>query len=286
MLKTTESSTIYDVGMNNGDDAAYYLHEGFNVVAIEADPLLCEQAEKRFQSYVDNKQLTILNIGIGAASGAMDFWVCENKSVFSSFNKEVASRNNYSVHAVSVQVETLDAVFEEYGVPYFLKVDIEGNDKYCLDALLPEHSPQYISVEDNGSIANLEKMHRLGYSHFKFISQYNYLPVEINPCPETIEFKKKFKFSLSNQLSSRIFRKLIRSKIYKKYNPLYQATRYHFPEGASGPFGEHTLGSWLTFEEALDTHQHFRNMFESNQPSIFWGAKGYSFWMDIHGKKA
>ena len=27
---------IYDVGMNNGDDTAYYLHKGFRVVAVEA----------------------------------------------------------------------------------------------------------------------------------------------------------------------------------------------------------------------------------------------------------
>jgi hypothetical protein len=29
---------IYDVGMNNGDDTAYYLRRGFRVVAIEPNP--------------------------------------------------------------------------------------------------------------------------------------------------------------------------------------------------------------------------------------------------------
>ena len=36
---------IYDVGMNNGDDTAYYLSLGFRTVAIEADPELVEQAK-------------------------------------------------------------------------------------------------------------------------------------------------------------------------------------------------------------------------------------------------
>ena len=35
-----EKNLIYDVGMSNGDDTAYYLHRGFRVVAIEANPLL------------------------------------------------------------------------------------------------------------------------------------------------------------------------------------------------------------------------------------------------------
>src|SRR6266487_2691817 len=39
---------IYDVGMNNGDDTAYYLHQGFRVIAIDADPRSLEAAKHRF----------------------------------------------------------------------------------------------------------------------------------------------------------------------------------------------------------------------------------------------
>jgi hypothetical protein len=39
---------LYDVGMNNGDDTAYYLYKGFRVVAVEADPVLVEAARERF----------------------------------------------------------------------------------------------------------------------------------------------------------------------------------------------------------------------------------------------
>ena len=30
---------VYDVGMNNGDDTAYYLRMGYRVVAFEANPV-------------------------------------------------------------------------------------------------------------------------------------------------------------------------------------------------------------------------------------------------------
>ncbi len=34
---------VYDIGMNNGDDTAYYLSLGFRTVAIEANPELVDQ---------------------------------------------------------------------------------------------------------------------------------------------------------------------------------------------------------------------------------------------------
>ncbi len=43
------SNLIYDVGMNNGDDTAYYLEQGFRVVGIEANPDLAGHCRKRFQ---------------------------------------------------------------------------------------------------------------------------------------------------------------------------------------------------------------------------------------------
>ena len=36
-----DSKVIFDLGMHNGDDTAFYLSRGFNVVALEANPALC-----------------------------------------------------------------------------------------------------------------------------------------------------------------------------------------------------------------------------------------------------
>ena len=60
---------IYDVGMNNGDDTAYYLQRGFRVVAIEADARLAKCAVERFGAQISSGQLRILNIGIAAEEG-------------------------------------------------------------------------------------------------------------------------------------------------------------------------------------------------------------------------
>src|SRR5262249_5480686 len=44
---------IYDVGMNNGDDTAYYLRRGFRVVAIEPNPALVATACERFRREIE-----------------------------------------------------------------------------------------------------------------------------------------------------------------------------------------------------------------------------------------
>jgi hypothetical protein len=62
---------IYDVGMNNGDDTAYYLSLGFRTVAIEANPELVKQAKARFAREVASGRLIILNIGIADREGAL-----------------------------------------------------------------------------------------------------------------------------------------------------------------------------------------------------------------------
>jgi len=48
---------IYDVGMHNGNDIAYYLSRGYPVVSIEADPVLAEKAKNRFAGQLTNKSL-------------------------------------------------------------------------------------------------------------------------------------------------------------------------------------------------------------------------------------
>ena len=39
---------IYDFGMNNGDDVAYYLKKDVRIVGVEANKALCDQVCRRF----------------------------------------------------------------------------------------------------------------------------------------------------------------------------------------------------------------------------------------------
>ena len=41
-MTKTQSDLIYDVGLFNGDDTAYYLYRGYDVVAIDANPVMID----------------------------------------------------------------------------------------------------------------------------------------------------------------------------------------------------------------------------------------------------
>jgi len=55
---------IFDVGMNNGDDAAFYLECGFRVVAVEANEAFCGQVAARFPEAVRDGRLVIQNVAV------------------------------------------------------------------------------------------------------------------------------------------------------------------------------------------------------------------------------
>ena len=96
---------IYDVGMHVGQDTAFYLAKGFNVVAVEANPLLARAGEKKFSSFIRDGRLTILNVGIGAEAGVFPFYVNDTLSEWSSFNKEIGAREG-KFHEITVECVT------------------------------------------------------------------------------------------------------------------------------------------------------------------------------------
>lgn len=120
---------IYDVGMNNGDDTAYYLRRGFRVVAIEPNPALMATAYERFRREIEAGELTILNVGVAAADGELPFWVCLTDSRLSSFDRRDASLDDRRpVEEIRVPCRTFRSILDEFGVPFYLKVDIQGNE--------------------------------------------------------------------------------------------------------------------------------------------------------------
>jgi FkbM family methyltransferase len=120
------SRLIYDVGMNNGDDCAYYLSKGCNVVAIEANPKLVQRARERFGQEIGDRRLFIEWVGIVDQPGNIPFWICDERDVFSSFDAARAGRNGLKCHPIDVECVTFDTILKKYGIPHYLKIDIEG----------------------------------------------------------------------------------------------------------------------------------------------------------------
>ena len=257
-----QDDLVYDVGMNNGDDTAYYLHRGFRVVAVEADPDLCQVAAARFEKEVRDGRLQIVNLGIAAKPGVLDFWICEKNRVWNSFDRKIASRDGLPHHSIQIPCQTFGWILANYGIPHFLKIDIEGHDYLCIEALKGASDlPAYLSVELGNLDRFLVQLTELGYSGFKCISQYHFLPLQLPPVAEQLALEAG------------------------RASGLRQFNGWSFPEGTSGAFGEDTLGRWLDREEVARTHSHYLRLRDQQEKTPFWFGAGYSFWLDLHAKR-
>jgi FkbM family methyltransferase len=214
--RTFRNETIYDVGMHEGQDTAFYLKKGFRVVAVEANRVLTDTASKRFAPFIASDQLSILNVGISdrEADSDLEFFVNDRISEWSSFNRDVAGRDASPIHSVFVQTRTLASIVAEYGPAYYVKIDIEGYDAIALKSLLTvEPKPRYISVE-NGNQGMLGMLVSAGYDRFKYIQQKGISELRVPVSAREGDY-----------------------------------AGHLFPRGASGPFGEETPGHWVTAEQ-------------------------------------
>jgi hypothetical protein len=90
---------------------------------------------------------------------------------------------------ITVEGMNFSKILGLYGIPYYLKVDIEGADVLCLQALKHfESKPKYVSIESSKtSWKNLRNefalLKVLGYSRFKVVPQHATVSQEC-PCPE------------------------------------------------------------------------------------------------------
>jgi FkbM family methyltransferase len=130
-----ECDLIFDLGLFDGSDSEFYLRKGFLVVAVEAQPDLCQQARDRFADAIAAGRLAVVERAIWTATDErIPFYV---HSGWSSAYRQSAERDGGTSGIIEVATITLDALFEQFGVPYYLKCDIEGSRR------LGRHSRQH-----------------------------------------------------------------------------------------------------------------------------------------------
>jgi len=229
------SDLVYDVGMHKGEDTDYYLKKGFRVIAFEADPDLVEQCRNRFEEELKNGKLIVVEGAItelppeDAKDKTIRFFKNKNNSVWGTVADDWADRNELlgtTNEIIEVPVIDFSAYLKEYGIPHYLKVDIEGMDIVCLMALMHfEQKPDYISIESekisfDKLIEEIRLLMQLGYKRFKAVQQQG----------------------ISHQ---------------KEPNPSKEGiyVGHQFSEGSSGLFGADLPSKWKDYKQILDQYK-------------------------------
>lgn len=276
---------IYDVGLGDGSDTAYYLSKNLRVLAIDANPIAVEKAREKFAPAVRAKRLTILNIGISKEPGLLPFWICDSRPEKSSFHRSIPLREGLPHHEITVECRSFSSVLAEFGVPRYLKMDIEANEIHCLRDLCAGDLPEYISFEKSGyEKQKLRLLRELGYTHFKIVSQIHFLPVEFPPSSEQRRYEIACRLANSRNFFVRAARKLgMRHWLDREVSRPRIRGGWSFPPGSSGPLSGETPGSWQAYGEILDTLARAEAARERGDSSIFWRpGESWTFWADFH----
>lgn len=186
MTVRKRANCIFDVGMHRGEDTEYYLKKGFDVVAFEADPRLAQQCRERFAAELATGRLTIVEGAIvdpdagDARPEAVTFFRNVGRSEWGTLDAGWVRRNERqgaASEAITVPAVHFADCLREFGVPHYLKIDIEGADVACLKALRDvAPRPDYVSLEsDKVSFARLrgelDLLSELGYDRFQAVQQ-------------------------------------------------------------------------------------------------------------------
>jgi len=166
-----DNNLIFDLGFHTGTDTQFYLGKEFRVIALEANPDLVARGKKVFRKEIDSGQLVIVNCALSAKKGPISFFINDQKDDWSSTDKDWAEKGGHSVRQVSVNAVTIEGLTDQFGHPYYIKCDIEGEDKAFIDQIVEsKKKPKFLSVEGGGPYY-LKKLGSAGYSHFQIVNQ-------------------------------------------------------------------------------------------------------------------
>jgi len=173
---------IFDLGMHRGEDTQFYLAKGFRVIAFEADPDLVNQCRERFAAELTTGQLRIVAGAIVADPDAASVTFYKNPvvTVWGTTDPAWQARNarmGWESEEITVPAVNFTRCLREFGVPYFIKIDIEGADLLCLRSLAKcAERPDYVSIESSKTALTaiaeeLDILEQLGYTAFKAVQQ-------------------------------------------------------------------------------------------------------------------
>lgn len=243
--------TIFDIGMYDGADTAYYLELGFRVVAVEANPGLVQRAMTRFATEVKTGRLECVQGAIANSEETVELAISGEDLGLSSTVRDLLANRLGTIRVPGI---TMDRLFGDHGVPHLLKVDIEGADGLCVRALSRERRPQYLSFEVGDDPTELiEHARSIGYDRFKVVNQVSFL-------------------ELANQRSIRVrlVRRAIRLMGYENPRRVRRGGRFFISGHSSGPVPWLSDGRWRSADETLRAWNRAR------------GAGELTDWYDIH----
>ena len=168
---------VFDVGACIGTQTQEYLDCGADVIAFEPNPAMQVILHEKFD---DEDRVLIDHRGLWESERVLKFHVSTTNPATSTFIDSVPQyykkfhRSDYVQwdQDIEVPVFTLDRAFELYGIPRFMKIDVESSEEFVLRGMhtvVPFLSFEFYPAPLSTFRVPLELLKALGYSCFNYI---------------------------------------------------------------------------------------------------------------------
>ncbi len=139
ILQTSDSQLVFDVGAHEGFVTQLLTELGYKVLAIEPSQRNVAILQVRFRN---NPDTTVLPVALSSQSGTHHFFESSTGFAFGTLSRKwkaireetVPNKKAYR-KPVTIVTTTLDTLIAQYGVPAFIKIDVEGYEENVLRGL-------------------------------------------------------------------------------------------------------------------------------------------------------
>jgi FkbM family methyltransferase len=164
---------VFDLGANLGERTALFRALGATVVAVDPQPSSVAALNSRFAGDAGVK---VVGKAVAAAPGTYTLRVDKNHTLSTMSSEWIeavraSGRFDGAEWSDSIEVEgiTLDALIEEFGLPQFCKIDVEGYEQEVVAGLsrpLPSASFEFAGEAVERVVPCVERFSSLGPCEF------------------------------------------------------------------------------------------------------------------------
>jgi FkbM family methyltransferase len=159
---------VFDVGANKGQKA--------NVFLEYTDKVVCFEPQPHCLPYLEMLDVPVEVIALDEKKGTATLYEADADTISSMSREFIANGlkerfkdNKWYDKPIEVETDTLDNMIEKYGVPKFIKIDVEGYELNVLKGLTKD--VEYISIEFTPELLE-QTIACLDY--LKYNAKYNY----------------------------------------------------------------------------------------------------------------